>query len=180
MKTGNRTPRSYDEDDPRRKPVPWLWIGFGTVVTLLGIGLLLVWLSAFLTRVPDPMAEAPQATVIRLTAPPVPTATVTVFSPTVTAAPTATTMPTPDLSVAPPEVTAGFYASVVETGGVGVTVRNGPSTSNVPVTVAGEGSLVLVLEGPTAGGAYQWWRIRLADGTEGWAAADFLAPAAAP
>ena len=68
----------------------------------------------------------------------------------------------------------------METGGVGVTVRNGPSTANIPVTVAGENSVVQVIEGPTPGGEYQWWRVRLPDGTEGWVAGDFLAPAAAP
>jgi hypothetical protein len=84
------------------------------------------------------------------------------------------------LAVAPPELTVGYYAQVVETGGVGVTVRNGPSTANVPVAVAAEGAFVLVLEGPTPGGAYQWWRVRLPDGTEGWTAGDFIIPAAAP
>ena len=100
--------------------------------------------------------------------------------PTPTIAPTATTAATPDLSVAPPEVSVGYYAEVVNTGGVGVTIRNGPSTSNLPVIVSAEGSILLILEGPTAGGDYEWWRVRLPDGTEGWAASDFLVPSAAP
>ena len=162
------------------RPTPWLWLGLGTLVTIIGLAVVLWALAAFLTRVPaEPSAEA-APTIIRLTAAPIPTATVAVFVPAPTAAPTSTTVPTPAVSVAPPAVTAGYYATVVETGGVGVTVRNGPSTSNVPVTVAGENSAVLVIEGPTPGGAYQWWRVRLPDGTEGWVAGDFLAPAAAP
>jgi hypothetical protein len=48
------------------------------------------------------------------------------------------------------------------------------------VAVAGEGTIVLVLEGPTPGGDYQWWRVQLSDGTTGWAAEDFLKPSAAP
>lgn len=168
--TGDNTARS----------TPWLWLGLGTLLTIFGIALLLWALVGFLTAPPVETAADPGPTIILLTAPPVPTATVAVFVPPPTSAPTATSVPTPDVSVAPPEVTTGYYASVVETGGVGVTVRNGPSTSNAPVTVAGENSVILVIEGPTPGGAYQWWRIRLADGTEGWVAGDFLAPAAAP
>jgi hypothetical protein len=161
------------------RQTPWRWLGLGILVTVVGLALALWALAGFLTRPPAEMV-AGEPTIIRLTAPPVPTATVAVFVPPPTAAPTATSVPTPDVSVAPPEVTAGYYATVVETGGVGVTVRNGPSTANIPVTVAGENSVVQVIEGPTPGGVYQWWRVRLPDGTEGWVAGDFLAPAAAP
>lgn len=161
-------------------PVPWLWLGLGIVATVLGLGALLWLLSNYLTRPPEQDASAALPTIIRLTAPAVPTATQSTSPATPTVAPTATTAATPDLSIAPPEITVGYYAQVVDTGGVGVTVRNGPNTSNLPVTVAGEGSFVLVMEGPTPGGEYQWWRIRLPDGTEGWAAGDFLVPAAAP
>lgn len=163
-----------------RQSVPWLWVGLGTIVTILLIGLGLVVLSSYLTQPPETTSEEQALTIIRLTAPPLPTATIAAIQLIPTLAPTSTPVPTPDYSVAPPEVTAGYYAAVVDTGGVGVTVRNGPSTSNVRVALAGEGAIVFVLEGPEAGGEYQWWRIRLPDGTEGWAAADFLAPSAAP
>ncbi len=162
-----------------RRRIPWRWVGLGALTTVIGLALLLGALGAFLTRPPDePAAVAP--TIVVLTAAPQPTATVAVFIPAPTAAPTATPVPTPDVAVAPPQVTAGYYAVVVETGGVGVTVRNGPSTSNQPVTVAGENAIILVLEGPTAGGAYQWWRVRLSNGTEGWVVGDFLSPSSAP
>ena len=163
-----------------RRATPWLWLGLGTLVTIIGLVAVLGALAAYLTRPPAETAAETAPTIIRLTAPPVPTATVAVLVLPPTAAPTATPVPTPDVSVAPAEVTAGYYATVVETGGVGVTVRNGPSTANIPVTVAGENSVVQVVEGPTPGGEYQWWRVRLPDGTEGWVAGDFLAPAAAP
>jgi len=162
-----------------RRRIPWLWVGLGVLTTIIALALILGALATFLTRPPDEVA-AVEPTIIVLTAAPLPTATVAAFVVAPTAAPTATPVPTPDVAVAPPKVTAGYYAKVVETGGVGVTVRNGPSTSNQPVTVAGENAIILVLEGPTAGGAYQWWRIRLGDGTEGWVAGDFLTPSAAP
>lgn len=159
--------------------MPWLWVALGTATTVVALALTLWALGRFLTRPPEATAGL-EPTIIVLTAAPQPTATVAVFVPAPTAAPTATPVPTPNVAVAPPEVTAGYYARVVETGGVGVTVRNGPSTSNLPLTVAGENMIILVIEGPTAGGAYQWWRIRLPDGTEGWVAGDFLEPSAAP
>ena len=90
------------------RPTPWLWLGLGTLVTIIGLAVVLWALAAFLTRVPaEPSAEA-APTIIRLTAAPIPTATVAVFVPAPTAAPTSTTVPTPDVSVAPPAVTAGY------------------------------------------------------------------------
>lgn len=169
-----QSPTDERQGSPRR------WIALGTLATVLGLIGLLWALGAYLTRPPAESTAGVAPTIIVLTAAPLPTATVAVFVPAPTAAPTSTPVATPDVSVAPPEITAGYYAQVVETGGVGVTVRNGPNTTNQPVTVAGENTIIFVIEGPTPGGAYQWWRIRLADGTEGWVAGDFLSPSAAP
>lgn len=178
MTKNSSAPRQ--DGDSNRRPVPWLWVGIGSVVTLIGLGIVAWLLGNYLIQPPEEEAAAQQPTIIRLTAPAMPTATQAASPATPTIAPTATTAATPDLSIAPPEITVGYYVQVVDTGGVGVTVRNGPNTSNLPVTVAGEGSFLLVLEGPTPGGEYEWWRVRLPDGTEGWAAGDFLVPAAAP
>lgn len=175
-----KDPRYQETRDKKMQSSSWMWLGLGILVTVIGLGALAWYLGNLLIEPPEDEVSVLAPTIIRLTAPPVPTATQLLNPPTPTVAPTATTAPTPDLSVAPPEITTGYYAQVVETGGVGVTVRNGPSTSNLPITVAGEGSYLLVLEGPTAGGDYQWWRVRLPDGTEGWAVADFLIPSAAP
>lgn len=163
-----------------RGPIPWAWLAMGSVVTLVGLGILIWLLSGYLTRLPDDAPAALAPTIIQLTAPPLPSATAAVSPATPTVAPTATTAATPDVSIAPSEITIGYYAQVVETGGVGVTVRNGPSTANQPVIVASEGSILEVLEGPTPGGEYQWWRVRLGNGDEGWVAGDFLVPSAAP
>jgi hypothetical protein len=157
-----------------------LWLGLGLLITIVGLGIAIMLVSSFLTRPPVEQAAVPDPTVIRLTAPPRPTIFATEVVPTITPAPTFTPIPTPDAAIAPAEVTPGFYATVVNTGGIGVTVRGGPSTNNLPITVAGEGAVLLVLDGPTAGGEFQWWQVRLADGTEGWVAGDFLEPAAAP
>jgi hypothetical protein len=162
------------------RSVPWVWLGLGALTTIIGLSALIWSLSNYLTQPPDEAFTSSGPTIIQLTAPTVPAAVAPTSPPTPTVAPTATSVATPDLSVAPPELTAGYYAQVTETGGIGVTVRNGPSTSNQPVGVAGEGTIVLVVEGPTPGGDYEWWRIQMTDGTSGWAAGDFLRPSAAP
>jgi hypothetical protein len=162
------------------RSVPWVWLGLGALTTIIGLSALIWSLSNYLTQPPDEASTASGPTIIQLTAPTVPAAVAPTSPPTSTVAPTATSVATPDLSIAPPELTVGYYAQVTETGGIGVTVRNGPSTSNQPVGVAGEGTIVLVVEGPTPGGEYEWWRIQMADGTSGWAAGDFLRPSAAP
>jgi hypothetical protein len=166
-------------DTGPRQPVPWLWLGLGGVLAMALLVGGVLWLLSFLAEPPAETA-ALEPTIIVLTAPPRPPATPTVLRPTPTILPTSTPQPTIDVSVAPPEVTTGYYATVVETGGVGVTLRNGPSTRTVRVMVVPEGSRVFVLEGPTDADTYLWWRIRLEDGTEGWAVGDFLAPAAGP
>lgn len=172
-----RRPRRWRGDDP--EGVPWLWLGLGVVVTLIGIVLALALANALLAR--EPLATTlPTPTIIRLTAPPTTTPTATVFRPTPTPVPTLTPAPTRDLSSPPDEITVGYYAAVSGTGTAGLTVRGGPSTNNVRLLRAAEGTLMLVIGGPEEGGEFTWWQVRLLDGTEGWVAGEFLAPAAAP
>jgi hypothetical protein len=181
-------PRKSDNDDSRRprrlrrdggEPIPWLWLGLGGVVTALAIGVAFLVANAFLSPPPLSPAALPEPTLLRLTAPPSPTATATRPFPTPTTIPTFTPAPTPDIYTPPQQVAVGYYASVSGTGGVGVTVRGGPSTNNVALTVAEEGGLLRVIGGPEAGeGADLWWEVRLSNGTEGWVAGDFLTPAA--
>ncbi|HNS39146.1 MAG TPA: SH3 domain-containing protein [Promineifilum sp.] len=165
---------------PGHSTIPWLWLGLGGVVAIIGLVVLMILLTNYLVRSPENTADMMEPSIIQLTAPPQPTLTIAHDPPTPTIAPTATTAPTPDLSVAPDKITVGYYARVTETGGVGVTVRNGPSTSNQPVVVASEGSIIMVTGGPTRGGEYDWWQVRLSDGAVGWVAGDFLTPSAAP
>ena len=165
---------------PPPEPVPWKWFGLGLLVTLLGIGLAAVLVINALTRAPLEVAGLPEPDLVVLTAVPSPTASATPDFVLPTPLPTFTPIPTPDNAVAPPEITVGFYARVVDTGGAGLVVRGGPSTSNVQVTLADEGSYLLVIDGPEEGSDFLWWQVELADGTEGWVAARFLEPAAAP
>jgi hypothetical protein len=170
-------PRRQRQDS--REPVPWLWLGMGILVTLAGIALALALVTAFLVR--EPLAVTlPTPTIIRLTAPPSPIPSPTSLQPTPTTIPTLTPLPTADLRTPPPVLTIGYYAQVVNTQGIGVSVRAGPSTDNIRLFLAPEGMVALVTGGPTEGGSFNWWQVRLPNGTEGWVAADFLAPVGAP
>ncbi len=162
-----------------KEPIPWLWLGLGVVVTFIGLGIAYAIIMAALSR--EPLSVAPiEPTIIVLTAPPNPTATATRILLTPTVLPTATAVPTPDYTLVPEELTIDFYAEIANTGGVGVRVRGGPSTSNAQVVIAPEGAVVLVLDGPEAANDFLWWQIRMADGTEGWTVSDYLIPAARP
>ncbi|HET6447247.1 MAG TPA: SH3 domain-containing protein [candidate division Zixibacteria bacterium] len=169
--------RERRKKEKEREPIPWVWLGMGVVVTVIGIVLAIALISLLLSR--EPLSTSlPTPTIIRLTAPPTPIPSGTSPPATTTAIPTYTPPPTPDLSAPPPNVTIGYYAQVVNTDGVGVVLRGGPSTDNIRVQLIDEGVAFLVIDGPAEGSDLLWWQVRLDDGVEGWVAADFLAPVA--
>lgn len=172
-----RRERRQRQDSP--DGFPWLWFGLGLGVTALGIVLALALVNMMLSR--EPLATTlATPTIIRLTAEPSPAPSATTDLPTPTPIPTLTPVPTRDLASPPDDVAVGYYAEVSGTGEAGLTVRGGPSTDNVRIQRAAEGTLMLVIGGPEEGGDFIWWQVRLLDGTEGWVAGDFLAPIAAP
>ncbi len=172
-------PRPRHQRNDQREPIPWLWLGLGLIVTIVAIGVAYQLATAFLDR--PPLEVAPlEPTFIVLTAPPSPVPTETVPPQLPTLVPTFTPIPTPDNAIAPEEITIGFYAVVANTDGTGVRMRGGPSVNNISLLVVPEGEVGLVLDGPTENDGFLWWQLQLEDGTEGWAAGDFLEPAAAP
>jgi hypothetical protein len=168
------------DSNPEKQPVPWLWLGLGIIATMIGcvVGWMLV--SSWLLQPPAEPVDPQEPVLIILTAPPSPTSAPTSPAIAPTPIPTFTPIPTPDTAVAPEAITPGFYASVANTDGLGLTVRGGPSTRNVVVTVAEEGTKVFILDGPQEAENFTWWQLRLDNGLEGWAVADFLEPAAEP
>lgn len=163
----------------RSEPVPWLWLGLGVLVTIIGLAIAGILLAIFLFRQPL-QVSLPTPTIIRLTAAPGSAATATPRLPTSTPIPTFTPPATPDLSIAPEAITVGFYAEVANTDNIGVSLRGGPSTDNIRLELVPEGEAILVIGGPEEGSGFIWWQVRLPDGTEGWVAGDFLVPGAAP
>ena len=188
-------PRETDEElstqlnKKSREPIPWKWLGMGILVTILGVVMALTVVNQMLERTPLPISEGNVGetavtslggqAVIVLTAPPN-NPTPTSPLPTPSPIPTFTPIPTPDVAVAPDELTVGFYAIVANTDDFGVTIRGGPSTSNAPIVVADEGTILLILGGPENANTFLWWQVQLNDGTEGWVAGQFLLPSVAP
>jgi hypothetical protein len=172
-------PRLRRQRPDGSEPIPWLWLGLGVLVTVIGILLAFGLASLFLSR--EPLAvNLPTPTIIRLTAPPSAQPSATSPLPTVTPIPTFTPPPTPDRSTPPAEITTDYYARVANTDGVGVSLRAGPSTDNLRLELVDEGTVIFVFGGPQEGNGFLWWQVRLASGTEGWVAGDFLVPAPQP
>jgi hypothetical protein len=99
---------------------------------------------------------------------------------------TASPSPTPTLTetpVMPEGLTKDGYAEVSGTEGAGVSMRAGPGTNNVRLSIVAEAGTVLILDGPRADEnqeAYVWWFVRDLEGHEGWVVEDFLEPALPP
>ncbi len=159
--------------------VPWLWIGVGFLVTLVSVWMAIWIITLFLSRPPLPAGGAP-ATIIRLTAPATAEPTPSSQAPTPTPIPTLTPPPPPDRASAPETITAGYFARVFNTDGIGLSVRAGAGTANNILVVAEEGASVLILDGPVEESDFIWWQLQLADGTVGWAVDRFLEPAGEP
>lgn len=171
-----RASRPRRQRDDRRDWIPLIGLFTGLLVTFAAI--FIAWQLVQRALATEPIYGDPVATVIVLTAPasPTPTPLPSEATPTPSPPPGAT----PDNSLAPDDISVNYYAQVINTGGVGVTVRGGPSTDNVRLLVVQETNVVLVIDGPAEGSGFTWWQVRIDDGTEGWIAADFLAPADKP
>ncbi len=90
-----------------------------------------------------------------------------------TVVPTNTIQPT--LPPPPPGTLAiGSRVQVVNTGGDGVSLRQGPGQSYPRVNVALEGELLTVTDGPRLIGGATWWKLKRSDGVEGWAVQNYL------
>lgn len=174
-----RQSRKRRSRETRRDWTPWIGLFLGLLVTIFAAYIAFQLVNRFIDTIPLRQDPA-EANVIVLTAPASPTPTLTPSLEEPTTIPTLTPEPTQDNASAPESVQVGFYASVSNTDGVGVTIRGGPSTDNVRLLVAQEGALVFIVDGPAEGSGFTWWQVRLDDGTDGWMAADFLVPADAP
>ena len=97
---------------------------------------------------------------------PFPESQVTVL-PTIPPAPSPTPIPT---STPEPELQTAVVAS-----GVGVYLRQDPSTTAPDLEWLLDGTQLVVLPGGTDADGYTWVLVRTPDGNEGWVATDFIA-----
>ena len=97
--------------------------------------------------------------------------------------PTVTPAISPTTSIAPQGVggtgadESGARFQVTGTGPEGLFLRPDHSTDNPPIKTLPEGAIVTIIGEDVSGPKYVWKHIRDSEGTEGWAAADFLKPA---
>jgi SH3-like domain-containing protein len=107
----------------------------------------------------------------------IPTATPTIIKPTVTLIPTPTSAPTftPTPQV-PDQIAIGGYVAVVN----GVNFRTDSNTSAQIIRTLADGEVLEVTDGPSNDGNLIWWKLKDQNGTEGWAAQDYLKPTAPP
>ena len=108
---------------------------------------------------------------------PTPEPTATRIKPTVTLVPTPTSAPTftPTPNI-PKTITKGGYIAVVQ----GVNFRKDASTTAQIIRTLGDGEVLQVTDGPVQANNLTWWKLKDPNGTEGWAAQDYLQPAAPP
>lgn len=108
---------------------------------------------------------------------PSPTPTATRVKPTVTLLPTSTPAPTATPAPAIPSAIAkGVWVTVVQ----GVNFRQEASTGAQIIRTLGEGEVLQVTDGPVSANDFTWWKLKDPNGTEGWAAQDYLQPTAPP
>jgi hypothetical protein len=118
-----------------------------------------------------------------------PTPTLILWTPTPAPIPTATATPTTTPTPPPPSVppiggeegggsgiAIGRYVQVANTGGYGLSLREGPGGNYTRMDVALDGETFVVVDGPTAAGDSDWWKLRDPENEERvwWAAGNFL------
>ncbi len=163
----------------------WMWVAVPVLVVVVVAGL---WWAIFSPSDGVGTAAGPTAT-LRFASGDQPTqaptayATLPPLNPTATRQvvplPTFTPGPegvsTPDEgSVAPANLVVGGRASVSDTGGVGLNLREGAGTAHGRVKMLPEGTTVDVIGGPTEADGYTWWQVQDTTGTSGWAVEQYL------
>jgi hypothetical protein len=111
-----------------------------------------------------------------------PTPTLIIWTPTPapiatpTASPTETPTSTPTIPPPASGIAVGRYVQVVNTGGYGLSLREGPGANYARMDVALDGETFVVVDGPTAAGDSEWWKLRDPENEERewWAAGNFL------
>jgi hypothetical protein len=156
---------------------PRVWI-FAFVAAILLFALFGFWaLYLFRGRLG---AQGPTPTAIIWTPTPSPTPAVTP-TPRPTE-PAGTEEPSAATPTASPDITIGGYVKVTDTGGYGLSLREGPGANYPRMDVAAEGEVFIVVEGPRTAARSPWWRVRDPDNEERawWAIGNYLQPVEHP
>jgi hypothetical protein len=195
----SRRPQRLEDEETAEIGFPIVWVLIGGLAGLLTIGLIGLGVVQFINKRSAPTPTPPALPTLALPATSTmdtalvvtPTGVPPAIVDTPTPPPTAEVVPPTDTpEPAPPsEIEVGGYVQIVNTEGVGLSLRAGPGTNNARLVVAEADSILPVIGGPNedeqgetddAGNVYVWWFLRYSDGTEGWGRADFLVPSPPP
>jgi hypothetical protein len=156
---------------PQRSHPLMVWV-LGALVLLVALVVCGLW-ALYLLR-GQLATPSPTSTPIILTPTAAPTLAITP-----TPVPTQVSEPTPTIS---PDVAIGRYVKVVGTSGYGLSLRSGPGENYTRMDVAIEGEVFIVVDGPTAAGDAEWWKIQDRENVarEWWAVGNFLEPVDQP
>lgn len=183
----SRRPRRIEESDSVEVGFPIAGVLVGVlsgllIIGLIGLGVVNMIRKQAITPTPSVIA-ATEALAVATAATQAPKASPTI-PPVVTLEPTPTPTPTQTPTpAAPDQLAPNTYARVINTSGLGVSMRAGPGTNNARLTIAAENSVVLILDGPRDDAnqeGYIWWFIRNEAGEEGWAVEEYLEPTLPP
>jgi hypothetical protein len=83
----------------------------------------------------------------------------------------------PTVTLPPPTPAAPQRFTVTGTDGQGLLLRPAPSTDGAALTTLPDGTVIEQIGDDVAGGDRMWRHVRAPDGTEGYVAIDYLAPA---
>ncbi|MDH4207621.1 MAG: SH3 domain-containing protein [Anaerolineae bacterium] len=75
----------------------------------------------------------------------------------------------------PVMVSVGSFVKVIDTEGIGLRMRAGPSLEHPTVATLHEGDTLQVIAGPESADGFTWWQLR-AEEAIGWCASDWLRP----
>jgi len=178
---GDWTDREWEAPDrkrpthakPKRFPLPpWALLAAGVAaVVLLCVGFVMVVRGIRNRGTETPVAAATG------TVQPVSTGESTALEAAPAVSPTATLV-IPGLETetqsAPTEIAVGVQVVVQNTQGAGLNLRKEPAKAAAVVSTAKDGVALTVIEGPMEADGFTWWKLRTADGKEGWGAAAWL------
>ena len=182
---GDWSDREWEAPDKKQRPhatkprlvlPPWaLLASLIGIVILVGVGLVVIVRAMRDPGDQETGAVPPSAVPEEL----VPTATVELIMPTDldTADATATVViPTAMTEPASVDVIAQDATVTVQgTGKAGLNLRKKAAKSAGIIVTMPEGTELTVVGGPEQADGLVWWKLRTADGKEGWGAADYLA-----
>jgi hypothetical protein len=179
---GDWSDREWETPDRKRKPhakrpkvvlPPWALLAAAVaVVILLCVGLILV-VRAIRNKGDDATPTAAATTAPGPAAPA--TATVELIVPADATATVVLPLGATEEPFVFTEIAPGATVVVLGTGNAGLNLRAQPTTQGKIVGSAKEGEDLTVIDGPETANQFEWWKVKTAGGTEGWAAGRFLA-----